>query len=129
MINDRMFMEKKILIIDDDRRNIFALAAVLKSRGLTSLSASNMVEAFSILETDKAIGIVLMDIMMPGMDGYEAIRLMKDAKEFMHIPIIAVTAKAMAGDREKCIEAGANEYVSKPIDVDILESIMGNFLK
>ncbi len=120
---------KSILIIDDDRRNTFALSAVLKAKGYTTLIANNMVEAFAILQSEKQIGIILLDMMMPGMDGYDAIPLLKSTENYKHLPVIAVTAQAMQGDREKCIKAGANDYVSKPVDVDVLFKILNEYLK
>lgn len=116
--------QKSILIIDDDGRNIFALAAVLKSRGYTVISANSMTEAFNLLNTDKEIGIVLIDMMMPDMDGYEAIPILKSNDRYKKIPVIAVTAQAMSGDRERCLAAGADEYVAKPVDVDKLLTIL-----
>jgi CheY-like chemotaxis protein len=124
-----MNKEKYILIIDDDSRNIFALSAVLKAKGSRILSAYNMEDAFAILNTTDSIGIILMDMMMPGMDGYEATRLLKSQKLFSHIPIIAVTAQAMTGDREKCLAMGADDYLSKPVDVDQLINLLNKHLQ
>lgn len=115
-----MNKERSILIIDDDNRNIFALSAVLKVRGFKVLSASNMIEAFSLLDADNSIGVILMDMMMPGMDGYEASSRLKSEQKSHLIPIIAVTAQAMKGDKEKALAAGADDYISKPVDVDLL---------
>lgn len=112
---------KAVLIIDDDQRNTFALSAVLKSKAYNTIVAGNMVEAFAVLgKSANEIGIILLDMMMPGMDGYDAIPLLKSTEAYKHIPVIAVTAQAMAGDREKCIEAGADDYISKPVDMDLL---------
>lgn len=113
-------MEKKILIIDDDARNIFALALTLKTKGYHCLSATNAAEGLSLLKTDPYIGIILLDMMMPDMDGYQMITEIRSDSQYMHLPIIAITAQAMRGDREKCLKAGADEYISKPIDVDDL---------
>ncbi|MDR2238591.1 MAG: response regulator [Chryseobacterium sp.] len=113
-------MNKKILIVDDDPRNIFALKLTLKSRGYKVESCTMAQEAIEILKADPAFSVVLMDMMMPGMDGYEAIGIIKDTPEIAGIPVIAVTAQAMPEDRQKCLEAGALDYVSKPIDVDLL---------
>ncbi len=121
-------MNKTVLIIDDDSKNTFALSAVLRSRGYTCTSVANMVEAFSVLETDAAVGIILMDMMMPGMDGYEAIPNLKAMDKYAAIPIIAVTAQAMAGDRERCLATGADDYLSKPVDVDKLVEILKRYL-
>ena len=112
--------DKAVLIIDDDSRNIFALSSVLKSRGFEAISAGGMKEAFEKLAGNNNIGVILLDMMMPDMDGYEALEILKCNEEYRHLPVIAVTAQAMAGDREKCLAAGADEYVSKPVDVDAL---------
>jgi two-component system, cell cycle response regulator DivK len=109
-----------VLIIDDDPRNIFALSAVLKAKGFTVRSVSSAQEGIAHLHQDKNIRVVLMDMMMPGMDGYEALSEIRRHPKFDGIQLIAVTAQAMVGDREKCLEAGADEYVSKPIDIDLL---------
>ncbi|MDJ1501435.1 response regulator [Xanthocytophaga agilis] len=119
--------EKKILIIDDDSRNIFALTAILKSRGFIVFSAASAQEGIEMLLQNKSIKAVLMDMMMPEMDGYEAIGYIRNKEEISHIPIIAVTAQAMVGDKEKCLEAGANDYISKPIDVDALLKVLANY--
>ena len=112
--------QKQVLIVDDDMRNIFALKAVLKSRSILCLSAATSAEALQLLSASHNIGVVLMDIMMPDMDGYETISALRAMPWNSRLPIIAVTAKAMVGDREKCLEAGADNYISKPIDVDEL---------
>ena len=111
---------KEILIIDDDSKNIFALSAVLKARKYSCVSALSAQEGLTKLKNNKNIGVVLMDMMMPEMDGYEAIAKMKADADLQHIPVIAITAQAMTGDREKCLEAGADGYISKPVDVDEL---------
>ncbi|MET6997689.1 response regulator [Chitinophaga defluvii] len=115
-----METKKDILIIDDDMRNIYALKAVLRSRGLTCISAGSAEEGFRLLSQPNNVGLVLMDIMMPDMDGYEAIATLRHSAHAAHLPIVAVTAQAMVGDREKCLAAGADNYISKPIDVDEL---------
>jgi CheY-like chemotaxis protein len=120
---------KAVLIIDDDIRNTFALSAVLKAKGYKIFIANNMVEAFAILESKQQIGIILLDMMMPGMDGYDAIPVSKATEAYKYLPVIAVTAQAMPGDREKCIEAGADEYASKPVDIDMLFNILDKYLK
>ena len=120
---------RSVLIIDDDSRNIFALSAVIRSKGFQTLSAPGMAEAFTILQEDKNIGIILLDMMMPEMDGYEALPKIKSSTEFGHVPVIAVTAQAMTGDRERCLQAGANDYLSKPVDVDSLMNILNQYLK
>lgn len=111
---------KKILIIDDDSKNIFASSAVLRSKQFPCISADSAMQGFCILEREKNIGLVLMDMMMPEMDGYEAIAKMKEHKKLKELPVIAVTAQTMTGDEERCIAAGASGYISKPINVDEL---------
>ncbi len=115
---------KKILIVDDDTRNIFALKAVLRSRGYECVVATSAQEGISLINSDGQIGVVLMDMMMPDMDGYEAIAAIRSNPATTKLPVIAVTAQAMQGDREKCLEAGADAYISKPIDVDLLVRIL-----
>ena len=115
---------KKILLVDDDHRNIFALNAVLKARGYHCETASGAAEGIEKLSRDPDIGIVLMDMMMPDMDGYEAIANIRGKRETAAIGIIAVTAQAMVGDKERCLAAGANGYVSKPVDVDLLVELL-----
>lgn len=120
--------EQKILIVDDDARNIFALSAVLKSKGYTCIAASGAEEALKHLHERQDINIILLDMMMPEMDGYEAISRIR-AGDKKHLPIISITAQAMVGDREKCLDAGADGYVSKPIDVDKLLDILKQHFK
>jgi signal transduction histidine kinase/HAMP domain-containing protein/DNA-binding response OmpR family regulator len=115
---------KKVLVVDDDVRNIFALTAALERNRLEVFSAENGKNAIELLKRNPEINIVLMDIMMPEMDGFETMRQIRRIKKFEPLPMIALTAKAMKGDREKCIEAGASDYVSKPVDVDQLLSLM-----
>jgi len=115
-----MNQDKVILIVDDDQRNIFALRLTLKAKGYQVLSSASASDAIQLLEANKEVSLVLMDMMMPDIDGYEAIRLIHNSVFIGKLPIIAVTAQAMSGDREKCLEAGAQSYVSKPIDVDKL---------
>jgi two-component system, cell cycle response regulator DivK len=119
---------KKILIIDDDSRNIFALKAVLKARGYNCVTSTSGREGLEIISEQKDIGIVLLDMMMPEMDGYETISHIRRSEQ-AGIPVIAVTAQAMVGDREKCLEAGADDYISKPIDVDGMIRVLNHFLK
>ncbi|MCW4470586.1 response regulator [Flavobacterium sp. MFBS3-15] len=113
-------MKKKILIIDDDPRNIFALSATLRAKGYDCVSCAGAREAIKLLEGEAGIDAILIDMMMPEMDGYEAIPLIKAMPKMQGIPVISVTAQAMVGDREKCLDAGADGYISKPIDVDRL---------
>jgi CheY-like chemotaxis protein len=118
----------KILIIDDDNRNIFALSAVLKAKKYNCVSATSGEQGLEILKADKDIGVVLMDMMMPGMDGYQAMAVMNRDLDLKHVPVIAVTAQAMLGDRERCLEAGAIGYVSKPINVDQLTDLITKYI-
>jgi len=120
---------KKILIIDDDLRNIFALSSALQGYGMLVEIAGDGQEAISKLEKNKGINIILMDIMMPVMDGYEAIRHIRQQSKWAKLPIIALTAKAMADDREKCIAAGANDYIVKPVNITTLVSLMERWLE
>lgn len=117
-------MSKRVLIIDDDPRNIFALAATLKAKAYRIESCESAVEAISLLQTDCAFDAIMIDMMMPEMDGYEAIPLIRKIPSCGKTPIIAVTAQAMAGDREKCLAAGAGYYISKPVDVDQLFQLL-----
>ncbi|RZK82536.1 MAG: response regulator [Pedobacter sp.] len=121
-------MANKILIIDDDNRNIFALSAVLRAKGYKCLSATGGEEGIELLKQEKGVAVVLMDMMMPGMDGYQAMAEMNRTPELKDIPVIAVTAQAMVGDRERCIDAGAVGYVSKPINVDELTGLLTRYI-
>lgn len=120
---------KNILIIDDDARNIFALSLVLRSRGYAVLSATSAREGIELLHTNKSISIMLLDMMMPDMDGYQALALIRSDEKLKDFPVIAVTAQAMPGDREKCLQAGATGYISKPIDMDKLQAILVQYLQ
>jgi len=129
MLHDKetIFRDKKILVVDDDMRNVFALCSVLEDKGMIPVVAKNGQEALDMLEKTQGVDLVLMDIMMPVMDGYEAMRKIRERKtniKYSNIPIIALTAKAMKGDRVKCIEAGANDYITKPVDEEKLFSVM-----
>ena len=126
--SDDDLMDKKVLVVDDDVRNIFALSSVLERRGMTVLSAGTGREAITILESTGDLAIVLMDIMMPEMDGYETMQAMRENAAFRRLPIIALTAKAMKGDREKCLEAGASDYLAKPVDTEQLLSALRMWL-
>ena len=121
--------EQKILIIDDDDRNIFALKAVLVSRGFQCVIASNGLQALDVLQEQKDIAIALVDMMMPEMDGYELMSVIKRIASLSHIILIAVTAQAMIGDKAKCLAAGADHYISKPINVDSLLDILNEYSK
>ena len=116
--------KKRVLIIDDDPRNIFALTATLKAKSYDCVSCTDVAEGLEILQKDDNIDIILLDMMLPDIDGYEAIPLIRKIELAKNIPIYAVTAQAMVGDREKCLEAGADGYISKPIDVDKLMEIL-----
>lgn len=119
---------KSILIIDDDARNIFALSAVLKAKGFAICSAAGAHEGLARLERDNDIGVVLMDMMMPEMDGYQALAHIRQHETLQHLPVIALTAQAMVGDRERCLAAGANGYISKPVNIDALMLELTKFL-
>ena len=114
--------------MDDDIRNIFAMTSSLERHGMTVLSAENGREAIRTLHGTPGIDAVLMDIMLPEMDGYETIRAVRKMYGFEQLPIIALTAKAMKGDREKCIDAGASDYISKPVDSERLLTLLRNWL-
>jgi HAMP domain-containing protein/CheY-like chemotaxis protein/signal transduction histidine kinase len=118
--SDEDLQNRKVLVVDDDVRNIFALGSVLERHGMKVITAQTGQEAISTLEAEPDISIVLMDIMMPEMDGYQTIGLIRRNKDFRRLPIVALTAKAMKGDREKCLDAGASDYLAKPVNTDQL---------
>jgi HAMP domain-containing protein/CheY-like chemotaxis protein/signal transduction histidine kinase len=126
--SDDALVGKKVLVVDDDVRNIFALSSVLERRGMDVITAGNGREAIAKLETTPDVAIVLMDIMMPEMDGYETMRTIRQNTSLQRLPIIALTAKAMKGDREKCLEAGASEYLAKPVNTEQLLSSLRMWL-
>ncbi|MCU1270473.1 MAG: two-component hybrid sensor and regulator [Acidobacteriaceae bacterium] len=126
--SDEALVGRKVLIVDDDVRNIFALSSVLERRGMTVLTAGTGREAIATLESTPDLAIVLMDIMMPEMDGYETMQVIRQNPSFRRLPIIALTAKAMKGDREKCLEAGASEYLAKPVNTEQLLSALRMWL-
>jgi CheY-like chemotaxis protein len=115
---------RKVLVVDDDARNIFALTSVLENHDMDVLTATSGRLAIDIIVRTPDLSIVLMDIMMPDMDGYETIRKIREGLRFRTLPILALTAKAMAGDREKCLDAGASDYIAKPVNTDQLLSLM-----
>jgi HAMP domain-containing protein/signal transduction histidine kinase/CheY-like chemotaxis protein len=125
---DRVLAGKKVLIVDDDIRNIFALTSILEWRNMKIASAETGRDAISILQAEPDVDIVLMDIMMPEMDGIDTMRAIRKIARFKSLPIVAVTAKAMKGDREKCIEAGAWDYLSKPVDTEQLLAVLRAWL-
>ncbi len=122
--SDENLYGRKALLVDDDARNIFALSSVLERRGIEVLTATTGREAISILQVDRGISIVLMDIMMPEMDGYETIQAIRSDASLQRLPIIALTAKAMKGDRERCLQAGASDYLAKPVNTEQLLSAL-----
>ncbi|AZV44886.1 GAF sensor hybrid histidine kinase [Peribacillus asahii] len=121
---DTLFIGKKILVIDDDMRNIFAITSALENKQMEIVFAQNGKDGMSVLKENSDVDLILMDIMMPEMDGYETIYAIREMPGYKKLPIIALTAKAMAHDKEKCIEAGASDYISKPVYIDQLLSLM-----
>jgi HAMP domain-containing protein/CheY-like chemotaxis protein/signal transduction histidine kinase len=126
--SDEDLVGRTVLLVDDDARNIFALSSVLERRGMKVLTATTGSEAISIIQSRPEVAIVLMDIMMPGMDGYETMQAIRADPSFRRLPIIALTAKAMKGDREKCLEAGASDYLAKPVNTEQLLSSLRMWL-
>jgi CheY-like chemotaxis protein len=126
MIHDKeaILHGRKILLADDDMRNVFALSAILEEKGVELIVAKHGLEAVEYVESRDDIDLVLMDIMMPEMDGYDAMRAIRKMDGRDKLPIIALTAKAMKGDRQKCIDCGASDYLSKPIEVERLLSML-----
>ena len=121
---DAALSGRKVLIVDDDVRNVFALTSVLERQGMTVAFAENGRDGIATLQADGEVDIVLMDIMMPEMDGYETMREIRRDPQFRTLPILALTAKAMKGDREKCLQAGASDYIAKPVNTDQLLSLL-----
>ena len=119
-----VFQGKNILIVDDDNRNIYALKTALEKRGMHILVAKDGLECLEVLQANPDIDLVLMDIMMPNMDGYEAMTIIRQQMKRIDLPIIALTAKAMKNDRDKSLQAGASDYISKPLNLDQLISVL-----
>jgi HAMP domain-containing protein/signal transduction histidine kinase/CheY-like chemotaxis protein len=128
-LKEDVLQGKNVLIVDDDVRNLFAMTTALERFGLNAFTAESGQEAIDIINTDKSIDIVLMDIMMPEMDGYETMKNIRSHDKHKDLTIIAVTAKAMKGDRQRCIESGASDYITKPVNIDQLSSLMRVWLK
>ncbi|HET7254694.1 MAG TPA: response regulator, partial [Xanthobacteraceae bacterium] len=126
--SDEDLVGRTVLLVDDDARNIFALSSVLERRGMHVLTATTGREAIALAESTPDLAIVLMDIMMPEMDGYQTIQVIRQKQDFRRLPIIALTAKAMKGDREKCLEAGASDYLAKPVNTEQLLSALRMWL-
>ena len=126
--SDEPLQGRKVLVVDDDIRNIFALNSLLERHSMQVISATNGQDAINLVEATDDLSLVLMDIMMPEMDGYETMRRIRSNPKFRLLPIIALTAKAMKGDREKCLEAGASDYVAKPVNTDQLLSLVRMWL-
>ena len=126
--SDEALRDKRVLVVDDDVRNIFALSSVLERHGMAVVTAGNGQEAIEKIAADRDIALVLMDIMMPGMDGYDTMRAIRGDPDSRALPIVALTAKAMKGDREKCLEAGASDYLAKPVVTDQLLGVLRQWL-
>jgi CheY-like chemotaxis protein len=122
--SDEALIGKKVLVVDDDVRNIFALTSLLERHNMQTVSAGSGEDAINLVNSSPDISLVLMDIMMPEMDGYETMRQIRQDPHLRRLPIIALTAKAMKGDREKCLEAGASDYIAKPVNTDQLLSLL-----
>jgi CheY-like chemotaxis protein len=118
-----------VLLVDDDARNIFALSSILERRGMNVVTATTGREAISLIDRTPDVAIVLMDIMMPEMDGYRTMQVIREDSRFRRLPIVALTAKAMKGDREKCLEAGASDYLAKPVNTEQLLSALRMWLR
>ena len=126
--SDEDLIGRTVLLVDDDARNIFALASILERRGMRVLTATTGNEAIELVESTPEVAIVLMDIMMPEMDGYQTMQVIRANPAFRRLPMIALTAKAMKGDREKCIDAGASDYLAKPVNTEQLLSALRMWL-
>jgi len=126
--SDEDLVGRTVLLVDDDARNIFALSSILERRGMRVLTATTGSEAINLVESTPDLAIVLMDIMMPEMDGYETTSMIRRNPKFRRLPIVALTAKAMKGDREKCLDAGASDYLAKPVNTEQLLSALRMWL-
>ena len=126
--SDEDLVDRTVLVVDDDARNIFALSSVLERRGMKVVTATTGREAIDIVESTQDLAMVLMDIMMPEMDGYQTMQVIRANPAFRRLPIVALTAKAMKGDREKCLEAGASDYLAKPVNTEQLLSALRMWL-
>ncbi|HXF17081.1 MAG TPA: response regulator [Burkholderiales bacterium] len=122
--SNEVLRNRKVLVVDDDARNIFALSTLLENHEIEVLSATNGRQAIDLIQNTENLSAVLMDIMMPEMDGYETMREIRKSVKFRSLPILALTAKAMKGDREKCLEAGASDYIAKPVNTEQLMSML-----
>jgi CheY-like chemotaxis protein len=122
--SDEDLVGRTVLVVDDDVRNIFALSSVLERRGMKVMTASTGKEAIAIIESSPDVAVVLMDLMMPDMDGYETIQAIRRKPSQRRLPIVALTAKAMKGDRERSLEAGASDYLAKPVNTEQLLSAL-----
>jgi CheY-like chemotaxis protein len=127
--SDEPLRDRKVLVVDDDVRNIFALNSLLERHGMKVITATNGHDAIETLESNPDLSLILMDVMMPEMDGYETMRRIRENPAFRLLPIISLTAKAMKGDREKCLQAGASDYVAKPVNTDQLLSLVRMWLQ
>jgi CheY-like chemotaxis protein len=122
--SDDVLRKRTVLVVDDDARNIFALTTLLENHEMHVLSATNGRQAIEVIKNTPDLSVVVMDIMMPEMDGYATMREIRNEPRFKGLPILALTAKAMKGDREKCLQAGASDYIAKPVDTDQLLSLL-----
>jgi CheY-like chemotaxis protein len=122
--SNEVLRNRRVLVVDDDVRNIFALTTLLENHEIEVITATNGRQAIDLIEQNEDLSAVLMDIMMPEMDGYETMREIRKSLKFRALPILALTAKAMKGDREKCLEAGASDYIAKPVNSEQLLSML-----
>jgi CheY-like chemotaxis protein len=127
--SDEPLRDRKVLVVDDDVRNIFALNSLLERHGMNVITATNGHDAIKLLDSNPDLSLILMDVMMPEMDGYETMRRIRENPDMRRLPIISLTAKAMKGDREKCLQAGASDYVAKPVNTEQLLSLVRMWLQ